>query len=95
MKKVFFMTAIVLIPFFIFVNIFQNYRFYILEQEIAELEADQKEKFELNKEILSNIALYKSLDRLEKAAIEKYGLVKMPEENVVHVRLPEGDPQND
>ena len=95
MKKIIFLSAVVLIPAFIFLNVFQNFRFYILEKEIAELEAEQKEKFELNKEILSNIALYKSLDRLEKAAVEKYGLVKIPEENVVHVRLPEGGSQDD
>ncbi len=95
MKKVIFLSAVVLIPAFIFLNVFQNYRFYVLKQEIAELEAKQKEEFELNKEILSNIALYKSLDRLEKAAVEKYGLEKIPEENVIHVRLPDGGAQND
>lgn len=95
MKKVIFLSAVVLIPAFIFLNIFQSYRFYDLKQEVAKMEANQKEVFELNKEILSNIALYKSLDRLEKAAVEKFGLEKIPEENVIHVRLPDGGASDD
>ncbi|MBN1648591.1 MAG: hypothetical protein JW874_11220 [Spirochaetales bacterium] len=89
MKKVLFIIAVVSIPALIFANVYQVYAFYIYQQDVRVLEARQKEIFELNKEILSNIALLKSLDRLEDLATGKFGLVRLPDSRVLHVRLPD------
>ena len=89
MKKLLFLIAVVSIPVLIFANVYQAYSFYIAAQEVRMLEAKQKDIFELNKEILSNIALLKSLGRLEDLATHKFGLVKLPDSRVLHVRLPE------
>lgn len=88
MTRILFLAAIVSIPVFIFINVYQSYSFYMLQQEVYALEAEQKEYFELNKEALSSIALLKSLDRLEKVAVQTFGLSKLKSSQIIHVRLP-------
>ena len=87
MRKVVFLALAFSIPVLIFINVYQVYTFHLTQASVELLEVRQKEYFEMNKEILANIAIYKSLDRLEDSAINSFGLQKLKASQIIHVRL--------
>lgn len=73
----------ILFPIFVFFAVFQVFRFQSLKQEIAVLEAEQKELFELNRDALSAAAVYSSPARLDLLAEQELGLSKIERDRIL------------
>lgn len=75
LKKVLIFILILLLPCFLFLEIWGGYRYNKKEKEIGNLEKEQTEWIEENKSIIADIAVYSSPDRIKQMAEEDLGLV--------------------
>jgi len=57
-----------------FFNVWQSFRFSYLSDEVGFLEKQQKEWLEMNKRVISGIAVLSSPARIEKIARDELGL---------------------
>jgi cell division protein FtsL len=79
------------IPIFLGIVAWQSFRYTELENNVRVLEADQKEMVVENRKLIASIAVLSSPSRIEQIAIQNLGLKKILPENVLQVRIEEGD----
>jgi hypothetical protein len=89
MKKVY----VILMYFFVFtIPLFfelvtrQSIRYNKLENTVITLEVKQEEWVNSNKRLIAAIAYYSSAEKIEQKAIEM-GLIKIPPEDILQIRL--------
>lgn len=81
------LILILIIPVFLFVSVWQSYRFDRLSGEVASLEQSQKDVFEMNKKIVMGIEFLKSPFRIDKIAEEELELEKIKPERIIRIEL--------
>ena len=79
MKRVLIFLLTMLLPVFLFLEMWSNYQYNQLEDEIVVLEDEQIDWIEKNKQIITGIAVYNSPERIEQIAEEELELV--PQDN--------------
>lgn len=82
--------AVVTIPLFLGLVVWQSNRFRNLEQEIRRLEKLQAEWVESNKRLIAANAVLSSPQRIEHIAQKDLGLRKIRPEDVLQVKIAEG-----
>jgi cell division protein FtsL len=82
--------AVITIPLFLGLVVWQSDRYRNLEQEILRLEQSQAEWVEGNKRLIAANAVLSSPQRIEHIAQKDLGLRKIRLENVLQVNITEG-----
>jgi cell division protein FtsL len=85
----FIITVLAFIALF-FLNTWQGYRYQELEQEVENLELEQKDWLEKNKKVIAALAVLSSPERVEALAVDKLGLKPLKPEDVIKVRFKGG-----
>jgi cell division protein FtsL len=73
-----------------FLNTWQGYRYQELEQEVGNLELEQKDWLEKNKKVIAALAVLSSPERVEALAVDKLGLKPLTAEDVIKVNIKGG-----
>jgi cell division protein FtsL len=73
-----------------FLNTWQGYRYQELEQEVGNLELEQKDWLEKNKKVIAALAVLSSPERVEALAADKLGLKPLKAEDVIKVNIKGG-----
>ena len=73
------------IPLFLFLTLWQVFRYEKLESEITVLNEKQNEWFELNRKLVSSIAVYGSPERISEIAEGKLSLSKDEQREVIRI----------
>jgi hypothetical protein len=73
-KKILISFAIFTVPLFMFLNVWQGYKYERLNSEVKSFEQDQKEWFEKNKKMLAALSVYSSPARVRKIVSENSSL---------------------
>lgn len=89
MRRLILVALIALIPAFLFLNVWQGYRYERLRQETARLEEEQKSWLERNKRLIVGISVLSSPERIEKIAREELGLKRIEPSRIMRVLLGE------
>jgi cell division protein FtsL len=82
--------AVITIPLFLGLAVWQSNRYRNMEQEIRRLEQLQSEWVEGNKRLIAANAVLSSPQRIEHIAQKELGLRKIRPENVLQVNITEG-----
>jgi len=90
MKKVLKTIGVLLLPLFLFLNVWQSFSYRMVESEISELEKQQKKLLEENKRLIIGIEFLRNPARLEKAAEEQLGMKRAEPERTIRIIVPEG-----
>lgn len=88
MKRTLRLLVIMTIPAFVFVNIYQTYRYQTVGQSVALLERHEKSWLEQNKRIIAGIAVLSSPARIDQIAAGKLGLKQRTLEPTLRVTAP-------
>lgn len=94
MKKTSFIAAIicaVLSSGFLFLNVWQSFRFNQVVKNVIELEEEQKRLLELNKRLIAGTAVLSSPGRIDEIAKDELGLKKREPSDIIQIELPGGD----
>jgi cell division protein FtsL len=75
------------VPVFMGFTVWQSTRFSALNREAERLEAVQKDLVEKNKQLIAEIAIYSSSERIESVAVRYLGLSKVQPENVLQISI--------
>jgi cell division protein FtsL len=75
------------LPVFLFVNVWQVYRYKNLENTIEQLEEEQQEWVEKNKRLIAGIAVLSSPERLAKLAENDLELEKLTPGRLIRILL--------
>ena len=78
------------IPFFLGVIAWQSIRYVELDKGTRRLEAIQENWVEGNKKLMAGIAVLSSSARIEQVAVHDLGLSKMRPEDVLQIKIEEG-----
>ena len=90
MKKVLFFLLTLLLPFFLFLELWGSYRYNMLQNEISALESEQQDWIEKNKKVISDIAEYNSPARIQSIAEDELGLVEKENADKTRIELESG-----
>jgi hypothetical protein len=85
----FIIMALAFIALF-FLNTWQGYRYQELEQDVGNLEVEQKDWLEKNKKVIAALAVLSSPERVEALAVDKLGLKPLKAEDVIKVNIKGG-----
>jgi len=88
MKRKWLLVLLCTIPLFVFMNVYQVFRYRAVKAEIGFLEAEQDELLENNKRVLAGIGVLKSPVRIDKLAAEELGLEKSDTGKALRIRVP-------
>jgi cell division protein FtsL len=83
--------AVITMPLLLALVVWQSTRYTDLEREIARLETAQEEWVESNKRLIAGIAMLSSSERIENIARKDPGLVRVKPENILQIRIEEGE----
>lgn len=75
------------LPVFLFLNVWQVYRYKNLENAIEHLEEEQQEWVEKNKRLIAGIAVLSSPERLAELAEEDLDLEELPPGRLIRILL--------
>ena len=64
------------VPFFVFINVYQTYRYQTVQRSIAALLSQQKNWLEENERIIAGVAVMGAPERIERIAKERLGLTR-------------------
>ena len=85
-----FYFAIITIPLFLGLTVWQSNRYGDLQAELGRLEKAQADWVESNKRLIAGIAVLSSPERIEHIAEKDLGLRKIRPEDVLQVRIEGG-----
>jgi len=94
MKKVLKTIAVLLLPLFLFLNVWQVFSYRMVESDIAELEKQQKKLLEENKRLIIGIEFLRNPARLEKAAEEQLGMKRAQSDKIIRIAVPPAGAQD-
>ena len=95
MRRTFRLLLIITIPAFVFVNIYQTYRYQTAGQTVTLLENHEKSWLEQNKRLIAGIAVLSSPARIAQIATSKLGLKQQGLEPTLRVTAPPQSGSND
>jgi cell division protein FtsL len=78
------------VPVFLGIAVWQSIRYAELDRNARRLEAVQEDWVENNRKLIAGIAVLSSSSRISQVAIHDLRLTKMQPENVLQVRIEEG-----
>lgn len=87
MKKLFKLVVLLFIPLSAFLAVYQVFRSQQLRNEISDLTEVQQSLFERNKRMLTNIAILKSPERIDKLAEEELHLEPITDDKIIHIDI--------
>lgn len=90
MKKILTFLLVMLLPCFLFLEVWSSYVYDKLFDEIAVLEETQEELSEKNKRVISGIAIYNAPDRIEAIAKRDLDLEQIDNSRKIKVEMNEG-----
>jgi cell division protein FtsL len=90
-RYVLFYLAVITIPLFLLLAVWQSNRYQNLKKEIERLELAQTEWLESNKRLAAEIADNSSPQRIDKIARNLLYLHKIRPEDVLQIRIMEGN----
>jgi len=90
MKKILKTIGVLLLPVFLFLNVWQVFSYRMMESEITEMEKQQKEMLEENKRMIIGIEFLRNPARLEKVAEEQLDMERVSSRNIVRITVPVG-----
>lgn len=90
-KRILFFVFVLSIPVFLFLQVVSAYQYSKLEQQVSELEQEQKEWFEKNKKLVAGISVLKAPERIEKIAQTELGLKRITSERVTRLLVQKSD----
>ena len=76
-----------LIPVLLIINAFQADKFTKLRDEVEDMQKEQVEMVEKNRELISEISVLSSSDRIERIAERDRGMHKAKKEEIVRVEI--------
>lgn len=77
------------VPLFVFVNVYQTYRYQTIERSVALLTSQQKSWLEENKRMIAGIAVLSAPQRIEQIAKNKLGLTRNDLQPTLQIRVPD------
>lgn len=86
-KKTLLCLLVLAIPAMLCLYAVQAKKYTELTKEIAELERKQEKLIEDNKQLVNDISILSSADRIEKIATEELGMHKAETEDIVRVEM--------
>jgi len=90
LKKIVLLLLALSVPALLSVEVWQVYRYRRLQDEVGELEVEQKRWLEENKKVLANISLFRSPERIQKLAEQALGLESAGPERILTIKVPGG-----
>lgn len=75
------------IPALLAVETIQTYRFTTLEGNVRELEDSQNEILKNNKNLITEIGLLSSSSRIEKIALEEFGMRQATSDEIIRIEI--------
>ena len=81
---------VISIPFFLGIAAWQSVRYTELDKKVRRLEAVQENWIENNRKLIAGIAVLSSASRIEQVAVNDLELSKMRPEDVLQVKIEEG-----
>jgi cell division protein FtsL len=87
-RRLFLYFGLLIIPFSLWLVVWNSSKYIALEQEILRIEAEQKEKVDVNRRLIADIVQYSASARIERLADEA-GLKKIPPEQITQIRIQE------
>ncbi|MDR0441787.1 MAG: cell division protein FtsL [Treponema sp.] len=88
-KYIFFYFAVITIPLFLGLLVWQSNKYLTLSREIKRLEQAQTEWVESNKRLVAAIAENSSQERIENIILRDSRLQKIRPENVLQIKITE------
>jgi cell division protein FtsL len=82
--------AVITMPLLMALVVWQSARYTDMERDITRLETAQEEWVESNKRLIAGIAMLSSSERIENIARNDPGLVRVRPEDVLQIRIEEG-----
>ena len=89
-RRLFMYLAVITIPLFMSLCVWQSNRYNSLKLELDKLEKAQAEWVEENKRIIADIAKYSSPQRIEHIAKNELNLYKIRPEDVLQIKIEGG-----
>jgi cell division protein FtsL len=89
-KQMLLYFAVITMPLFLALVVWQSTRYTDLEREIARLETAQEKWVEGNKRLIAGIAVLSSSERIENIARNDPELVRVKPEDILQIRIEEG-----
>jgi cell division protein FtsL len=86
-RYLFFYFAVITIPLFLGLVVWQSERYYRLKKEVESLEQTQAEWVEANKRLITGIAVLSSPQRIEHIAINDLHLRKIRPQDVLQIKI--------
>lgn len=77
------------IPVLLVINGIQSRKYSDLENQVLELEKKQRELIEQNKQLITDISILSSSDRIEKIAREQLNMHQAETEEIVRIEMKE------
>jgi hypothetical protein len=87
LRRLLLLVLVLTVPVLLSLETWQAFRYRKLQQEVRELEEQQREWIETNKKVLANISLFRSPDRIEKLALEELGLTELEAERLLRIEI--------
>ncbi|MDR0450599.1 MAG: cell division protein FtsL [Treponema sp.] len=89
-KRLLLYLAVITMPLFLGLVVWQSARYTDLEREIARLESAQERWVESNKRLIAGIAMLSSSERIENIVRNDPDFVKVKPEDILQIRIEEG-----
>ena len=87
LQTLFFCIVAAAIPFLLILNARQAEKYRDLKNEIISLEKKQEDLINENKNLISDISVLSSADRIEKIAEEDLGMKKADSEDIIRLEV--------
>ena len=81
---------VLMIPFFLFFDVWQGMEYSSLEDEVRQMEREQYEVIEMNRRFISGVTVLSSPGRIEKLAVEELGMRKAETGKIMRIEMREG-----
>ena len=88
MRRAVLFALVFTIPVYVFLNIWQGFRFEEMAKRVQQMEREQNEWFERNKYLMASIAIYSSPVRIEQLA-PQLDLHRIDQSRVLRVQVGE------
>lgn len=90
LKNVVLVILALCVPVLLALHGFQSNRYKNLENELKDLEKKQTELIEQNRQLISEISVLSSSERIERIAVEELGMRKVDSSEIIRVEVKGG-----
>lgn len=86
-KRLFIFIMVISIPLMLILYAFQSKKYTDLSKEISNLETQQEKLIEENKNLISDISILTTADRIESVAVDELQMHKAKSDDIVRVEM--------